>query len=745
MKYLMISLLICWTTLLYAQDWPREVQSSEGTITMYQPQIESYSGNSLKARAAVSIVPAGKDEPLFGAIWVNCRVFTDRPTRIVKLEEMEVRRVRFPSGTDADTAKIAAALEEMIPRFDLTFSLDLLLESVETAQKEKDTSHELESNPPKIIVMDHPAVLVQIDGDPILSENNGTSLKRVINTPYFLVQDIAGNKFYLHGGDFWFSAKMIEGPWHRTDTPPQSVVDLFEQTKSYEGSIEDSTTNDIVSKTGKVPDIVVSTVPTELIATDGPIQFVPIQGTGLLYASNTPSRLFLEIDTQQYFILIAGRWYTSKKLTGLWTFVASDKLPEDFKKIPPGSARDDVLADVAGTVPAKEAIYDAQIPQMAEVDIQGTTTHVEYDGDPIFEPIGITGMDYAVNTSAAVIRLNGRYYDCDRGVWFESTSPYGPWEVCISVPEIIYTIPPSCPLFCVRYVRVYTYTPEIVYVGYTAGYTGCYVYNRTVVYGTGYYYHPWYRHAYYARPWTWGFNVYYDPWTGWCFDEGWGQPYGWFAYQSRVEHGGWWGPAEDHPYYRPARPVYRDGYHPVYHHTATATPAGKTSNDIKSTLNNQRALTLYDNRGSGIRRPIASNTPRPPRINPPTNRPPTPTEPRPTIKPVTPPVVQPEPRQDSRTAQQIVTHSSTTENNVYATPDGNILRSTSQGWQQRDQNTWKKASETQTKQAIDRDNEVRQRAAERASSFKTPPPPPPPPPPPRPEPKRDENKADKKR
>ena len=197
MKYFLIVLMLCFTMSLYADDWPREVLSSEGTITMYQPQIESYSGNSLKARAAVSIVPVGKDEPVFGAIWVTCRVLTDRPTRTVKLEEMEVRRIRFPEGTDEDTAKIAEALEEVIPRSDLTFSLDLLLESIETAQKEKENTSELEVNPPKIIFMEHPAVLVRIDGDPILTNVEGTSLKRVINTPYFLVQDISSVDFFF--------------------------------------------------------------------------------------------------------------------------------------------------------------------------------------------------------------------------------------------------------------------------------------------------------------------------------------------------------------------------------------------------------------------------------------------------------------------------------------------------------------------------------------------------------------------
>ena len=788
MKYLPFVFILCYTSLIYADDWPREVLSSEGTITMYQPQIESYSGDSLKARAAVSILLSGKDEPVFGAIWVTCRVLTDRPTRTVKLEEMEVRMIRFPAGTDADTAKIAEALEEVIPRFDLTFSLDLLLESIETAQKERENARELDVTPPKIIFMEHPAVLVRIDGDPILVNVDGTSLKRVVNTPYFLVQDISSGQFFLRGGDIWFSAKKINGPWRQIDGPPNSVAELSEQMKSDDESSEDSTANAIVSKTGKAPEIIVSTEPTELIATDGPMQLVPIQGTGLLYASNTPSRLFLEIKTQKRFILISGRWYTANSILGPWVFIASGKLPVDFKNIPPGSACDDVLASVPGTIPAKEAVFDAQIPQMAEVDRTETGDQVEYDGDPQFEPIENTGMDYAVNTSTAVIRVNGRYYNCDRGVWFDGASPFGPWEVCIDVPGVIYTIPSRFPVYNVRYVRVYNYTSEVVYVGYTAGYTGCYVYGRTVVYGTGYNYHPWFKHKYYARPWTWGFNVHYDPWTGWSFGAGWGQSHGWFAHNSNDAHTGWWGSAEYHPvYHADTKPVYRDGYHPVFQQTASSATAAKSLNEVRRTNGVTRSATLYDNRSSGVRRPVAGETPRPTRevrgVTPivprqpetrPIARPDTPpvtrTEPRPVprteipreaiqpetlpvARPITPAVAQPEPepvlRQPEARPQtrpvtiptlqtatpRIVTRPSARENNVYAAPNGNIMRSTPQGWQQRDQNTWKKADETPAKQEIIRDSEVRQRTAERTSNPK----------PPSPAPNRNTNEKDKDR
>ena len=39
---------------------------------------------------------------------------------------------------------------------------------------------------------------------------------------------------------------------------------------------------------------------------------------------------------------------------------------------------------------------------------------------------------------------------------------------------MIYTIPPSSPVYYVTYVRIYGSTPDVVYIGYTPGYLGSY-------------------------------------------------------------------------------------------------------------------------------------------------------------------------------------------------------------------------------------------------------------------------------
>jgi len=67
------------------------------------------------------------------------------------------------------------------------------------------------------------------------------------------------------------------------------------------------------------------------------------------------------------------------------------------------------------------------------------------------------------------------YYCCNKAVWFEAPAPTGPWTVSSSVPQVIYTIPPTSPVYNTTYVIVYDSTPTSVVYGYTGGYNGEYV------------------------------------------------------------------------------------------------------------------------------------------------------------------------------------------------------------------------------------------------------------------------------
>jgi hypothetical protein len=152
---------------------------------------------------------------------------------------------------------------------------------------------------------------------------------------------------------------------------------------------------------------------------------------------------------------------------------------------------------------------------------------VAYTGEPQFAAIEGTTLHYATNTPDKVIQVGDVYYLCLQGVWFMSANPQGPWTTASSVPQVIYTIPPSSPVYNVTYVTQVTTSSGEVQSSYTAGYLGAFVVGAAVgaivTSGTGYYYPPYIGYppmgypVYhpYATPYgAYGTAAYYHPQTG---------------------------------------------------------------------------------------------------------------------------------------------------------------------------------------------------------------------------------------
>ena len=244
-------------------------------------------------------------------------------------------------------------------------------------------------------------------------------------------------------------------------------------------------------------------------------------GTGLLWVSNTESDVFRMGKTGPVYYLVAGRWFSAPDFAGPWTF-ATPSLPADFKKIPLEHERSRVLASVPGTDQAAEAVLLAQIPQTARVNKKELKApEVAYQGEPKFAPIEQTTVQRAVNTDKDVFKVGDAYYMCYQGVWFAGTSATGPWEVASSVPQEIYQIPASSPSHHVTYVTVEDDDDNDEWVTFAAaaGYTGMMMAWGCAVWGSGWYYPPYYGYGgyypyYYGHFPTYGYSAWYNPWTG---------------------------------------------------------------------------------------------------------------------------------------------------------------------------------------------------------------------------------------
>lgn len=537
-------------------DWPRSFTMDDGTVVkIYQPQPESFSNNVLKSRWAISVLQPGKTDPVFGTFWSVANVETDRDARRVVIQSAKVPNVKFPGQPDENfTNSMKTALEANLPATAGDLSLDELLASLDQDLEQEKQSKNLNTNAPRIVYADHPSLLVVIDGQPRMQTNKDWGLDVVVNTPFTIVK-AHDNQFYLYGSKHWYTAQAATGPYSQAGNVPSELQQVQTSVDNANSSNPGYTDSAAQAQDNVVSDIVVSTGPAELIQTSGQPAWTPIQGTSLSYASNSSNDIFQD-QSGKYYVLISGRWYSSNSLTGGWHYLAANSLPPDFARIPQGSPKDNVLASVAGTDEAREAIMDAEIPQTAKVDRSTATTSVNYDGDPQFAPMQGTDMQYATNTGSSVIQENGVYYSVDNGVWFQAPGPNGPWTVATDRPAEVDQIPPTSPLYNVKYVYVYDVTPDYVYMGYTPGYLNAYIYGPTVVYGTGYYYNPWFDGFYYPRPWTWGFGFGYNPYVGWSMGFGYG--FGWFHFGWGLGwggyhgwggwRGGWWGPGA----YRPA-------------------------------------------------------------------------------------------------------------------------------------------------------------------------------------------------
>jgi hypothetical protein len=541
-----LSLLMTFTGAAWAAEagtptdaWPKRFTHPKATVIMYQPQLEDMKGDKLTAYAAVSVQKKDWKQPVFGAVWLAGRVETNRDTRMATIDQVKITDAKFPEATPEQLEKLKTFLNEEFQDWSTTISLDRLLASLEMVEKAHAQDAGLKNQPPKVIFKSHPAVLVLLDGEPKLLPIPDAKLMQVANTPFVMVYDPAAKTYYLKGGDTWLSATDVTRAWKDVGTLPEPLQVLTNKMqeakkKAAEKTAKKPAKKEVEKTGGEMPEVIVSTVPAELLVTDGDPQYTPVNGTNLLFVSNTESNIFMDTASQEYYTLLSGRWFKSKSLQdGPWSYVAPDKLPADFAKISPESTKGFVLVNVANTQQAKEAVMDNYIPQTAAIDRKKATTQVTYAGDPKFDKIPDTDLEYAVNTGTTVFKEGTKYYALDQGVWYEADSPNGPWQVSVNPPREVNKIPPSNPHYNAKYVKVYDSTDDTAYVGYTPGYTGSYVDDGTVVYGTGYDYPAYSTADAYippAMPATYGYAATYDPYAStWGYQPSYYNPMSWLG------------------------------------------------------------------------------------------------------------------------------------------------------------------------------------------------------------------------
>jgi hypothetical protein len=122
--------------------WPYQVKDGNTTFTIYQPQLDSWDGYKLQARAAVSVAQGDEDSnPVYGIIHVTASTLVNKADRIVTLDRYQITKAEFPTAQKHSSAWVQA-LQKDANEKSRTLSLDRLEANLHIVKAQQATKQE---------------------------------------------------------------------------------------------------------------------------------------------------------------------------------------------------------------------------------------------------------------------------------------------------------------------------------------------------------------------------------------------------------------------------------------------------------------------------------------------------------------------------------------------------------------------------------------------------------------------------
>jgi hypothetical protein len=171
--------------------------------------VDNWEQNVVDPYCAVELKSGINTAAKYG-VYFQARTEVDKVNHLVTLNQAKVTKVKFPVAQDKED-ELTVLVEEKLPGATKTISLDRLaaLEAEDLVQK----GVEVKNEPPKVIIVTKPSLLVLIDGMPQMGDVPGTKLRSVINTRSIILYANEKQLYFLRVRDWWLQAKALEGPW----------------------------------------------------------------------------------------------------------------------------------------------------------------------------------------------------------------------------------------------------------------------------------------------------------------------------------------------------------------------------------------------------------------------------------------------------------------------------------------------------------------------------------------------------
>ena len=168
--------------------WPKVIDRDGNHIIVYQPQLKSWEKyRTLVADTAISITPAGGKQ-ILGVISWRANTLANVSERTVYVSGIEVLSSRFPTLDPQHEAEMQQKISHVYPTMTFNVSLNHMIASLEKA-KEPFNAAAVSTQVPTIFASTTPAIVLMVDGKPVLVPIEGTNLKYVVNANWDLFYD----------------------------------------------------------------------------------------------------------------------------------------------------------------------------------------------------------------------------------------------------------------------------------------------------------------------------------------------------------------------------------------------------------------------------------------------------------------------------------------------------------------------------------------------------------------------------
>ena len=283
--------------------WPRFYGlPSGGSILVYQPQIASWDKQKqMVAFAAVSYRTPNAEKPALGTVKLEAGTQVALADRLVNFQPLKITEANFPNVPKEQVREITDQIDKAIPDNERVIALDRVLANLDKSQVIPKNVEGVKADPPAVFFSKTPAVIVNIDGEPIWSPIKENDLKYAVNTNWDLFQYAPTNTYYLRNDASWLKATDVKGPWTAAGTLPASFKKL-----PAEENWKDVKANLPGKPAASVPKVFVTFKPGELILLTGEPAYKAVGKTNLLWVSNTDSDVFRLGKTGTVYYLVAG-------------------------------------------------------------------------------------------------------------------------------------------------------------------------------------------------------------------------------------------------------------------------------------------------------------------------------------------------------------------------------------------------------------------------------------------------------